>query len=424
MDPNREAAFRVLLRIERDSAYSNIELNRITSGESSLNEAFVRELVYSVLRNRKYLDYMLRQLVAKGYDRLQPEVKTILRMGASQIEFLGSVPDYAAVSEQAALCRKAAPGRTGFVNAVLRNYIRKKDKLKKPEQETDPVTRLLNQYSCERWIVKKWIRMFGEERAESLLAAGNRTPELCVSVNTLKIGSEELMERLTREGFRCRREGDALFVRGSGLIEGEAFREGLFFVQDRSSILAAEALAARPGERIIDPCAAPGGKSFQLALQMKDQGTILSMDLYEHRMELLRKEAERLGITMIETKVRDAEDPIPELAGTADRVICDVPCSGLGVIRRKPEIKYRKLPDGGRALAETQLRILLSSSSYVRPGGVLMYSTCTINDMENEGVAERFLEKNAGFRKLAERQLLPDTDGCDGFYYCVMKKEG
>ncbi|MGI6211169.1 MAG: 16S rRNA (cytosine(967)-C(5))-methyltransferase RsmB [Anaerovoracaceae bacterium] len=424
MDPNREAAFRVLLRIERDSAYSNIELNRITSGEGSLNEAFVRELVYSVLRNRKYLDYMLRQLVAKGYDRLQPEVKTILRMGASQIGFFGSVPDYAAVSEQAALCRTAAPGRTGFVNAVLRNYIRKKDKLKKPEQEKDPVTRLLNQYSCERWIVKKWIRMFGEERAESLLAAGNRTPELCVSVNTLKIGSEELMERLTREGFRCRREGDALFVRGSGLIEGEAFREGLFFVQDQSSILATEALGAQPGERIIDPCAAPGGKSFQLALRMKDQGTIFSMDLYEHRMELLRKEAERLGITMIETKVRDAEDPIPELAGTADRVICDVPCSGLGVIRRKPEIKYRKLPDGGCALAETQLRILLSSSSYVRPGGVLMYSTCTINDMENEGVAERFLEKNAGFRKLAERQLLPDTDGCDGFYYCVMKKEG
>ena len=425
MDKDRSIALGVLVRVEREKAFSNLELNHALEREAASSPAFVRELVYGVLRHKFYLDHQLSQLVAKGYGKLDPETLLILRMGAYQISFMDHVPPFAAVNESVELAKKRTKGKAPFVNGVLRNYLRKKDSLRQPEEEAEPEDRLALRYSAVRWIPEVLIRDLGEERAASVLRAENETPDLYIHVNTLKISAEELENRLVQDGFFVQRvPGEpVLIVRGSSLLAGEAFREGLFFVQDLSSWMAVKALAPEPGSTLIDCCSAPGGKSLAAALLMEGKGRILSLDKYASKLKPLRRQAERMGITMISCSGRDALMPVPEEKGKADYVICDVPCSGLGVIRRKPEIKFRDLPDKGEELSELQYRILEASASYLREGGKLLYSTCTMNRTENQNVTSRFLESRPEFRALEERQLYPDADGTDGFYYCVIERK-
>lgn len=426
MDADRKTAFQVLLKMERTGAYSNIELNKRIGQNPVEKEGFVREMVYSTVKNRYYLDYLLRQLVTRGYDRLPAETAVLLRLGACQIIFLSSVPPYAAVSETVTLAKRYARHQAGMVNGVLRNLIRKKDQLRRPEKEKDPIRRLSATYSYSPWIVRKWIDMFGQERTEAILKAENVTPELTLRINELKTSREELRIRLEKEGFSCKDDrecGSILYVRGSRLLSGEAFKAGMFFIQDKSSVMAVSASGAAPGDTVIDTCAAPGGKSFSMAVQMKNKGTIVSFDRYENKLSLISREKKRLEIGIISEEVHDGRETAPEWIGKADVVLCDAPCSGLGVIRRKPEIKYRALPDGGKDLAELQLAILTASAAYLKPEGTLVYSTCTINDIENEKTVRTFLAANDAFHIEEERQFLPDQDMCDGFYYCVMKMQ-
>ena len=425
MDVNRKTAYLTLLTMEKNKAYSNLELNHQIQEEKPDSPAFVRELVYGVVKNKLYLDHLLFQLIPNGVKGQKKRTLTLLRMGLYQIIYMESVPDYAAVNETVKLARRYLPGRDGFVNGVLRGYLRKKDQLLLPDRKKDPVAYFSVRYSYADWIVRLWLEQYGPEKTEELLAAGNETPALSIRVNTLKTEPEELRLGLEKKGYQVsngKLSERVLFVKGSGILETEEYRDGLFSVQDESSVLAAETVAAESGDTVLDICAAPGGKSLAMAEMMGNNGLIRSFDIYEHKLSLLKEEAQRLGITIIETDINDGLKQREDLKQAADKVLVDAPCSGLGVVRRKPEIKYRVLDDNGKELSDRQLRMLEISAGYVRQGGILVYSTCTVNRNENTGVVSRFLKKNRDFELDGSRQLLPGRDETDGFFICKMRR--
>ena len=430
VDPDRMAAYEALVRIERSKAYSNIELNAVT-GKGVRNPGFVRELVYGIVRNKGLLDYYIDSLVDNGIRSVKTELKILLRMGIYQIAYMNSVPEHSAVDETVKMAKAMFRGRSGFVNGVLRNFIR--GKAADPRTIRDAVKRIHIQYSCDTGLVKMLISQYGEEKTEEFLRISLETPPLYIRVNTLKISALEIADKLEKQGFtvndnKCNvNYADSLIVSGKGVLETESFRNGEFFVQDASSSEAVEKLAPEAKETLIDVCAAPGGKTFTAAIFMENAGVIHAMDLHENKLRALNKQAARLGIGIIQTEPHDAKEVQGNYIGTADKVLCDVPCSGLGVLRRKPEIKNRPLAEDGRDLAEIQLMILSSSSEYVKPGGKLMYSTCTINRIENEEVVAGFLEEHGsseknGFTLVESKLMMPVSGGSDGFFYAVMQR--
>jgi len=426
MDTNRKTAYNTLVRMEKDSAYSNIEINVQIRRHEPDSPAFVRELVYGVLENKLYLDYLLDQLINKGLKSLKPPALTVLRMGLYQLIYMDSVPEYAAVDESVKLARRVCFGQVGLINAVLRNYMRKKDQLKEPDDEKDPDMRLKYQYSFDPWIVDLWNQQYGPERAAEIMESSKGKPPIYIRVNHLKISTATLAERLKASGIGVQdydKSERVLIVEGREVLALPEYKEGLFSIQDAASVLAIEALAPKKDDVIIDVCAAPGGKSLACAEMMGNVGRIIGFDLYDNKLKRLRSEAARLGADIIETQVFDAMKVNKEFIGVADRVICDVPCTGLGVIRRKPEIKFKVVSNSGRDLAKKQLAILEASANYLKAGGFLMYSTCTINSIENKDVIGKFLNKHKNFDLIRSRQLLPTSDGTDGFYYCKMKKK-
>ncbi len=425
-DLNRKTAYHTLLEIEKNQAYSNLELNHQIQLWKPDNPAFVRELVYGVLENKLYLDYLLSKLIPKGLKGIKKKVLTLLRMGLYQIIYMDSVPSYAAVNETIKLSRKLTPGREGFLNGVLRGYEKKQDVLTLPDRKEDLIHYLSIKYSYDPSIVALWLTQFTEEETEGLLEAGNMRPEISIRINLLRISTEELQKRLEEQGFTTRRgnlSGRVLFVKGSGLLETQAYKDGLFSVQDEASIAATEMLDPQPGETVFDICAAPGGKTLSMGELMGNKGKIIAFDVYEHKLALLSGEAERQGLDIVETSLHDGTILRHELIDSADRVLVDGPCSGLGVIRRKPEIKYKPIIEEGAELAAKQLQILETASKYVKSGGTLLYSTCTINQLENHNVADAFLQRHAHFTLIEEKQLLPGIDETDGFYICKMHRE-
>ncbi len=424
MDSSRTTAYLVLMDMETKGSWSNLTLNHRIAEKRPDSPAFVRELVYGVLERKITLDYFLGLLAKNGIRSLGKQERTILRMGLYQIRCMDSVPEYAAVSESVALARRYCKSRAGLVNAILRAYLKRGDTLRMPDRDADETEYLSVKYSYAPWLIRKWRTFYSAEFTERLLEAGNQRPPVSIRVNRLKTGREELAEKLRAGGFETEESRlceNALLVKGSRLLETESYRNGLFTPQDESSMLAVSALGAGPGEFVIDTCAAPGGKTTAIAERMGNTGRILACDLYEKRLGLVDRQARRLGLTNIETKAADAAEADPALAGKADRVLVDAPCSGLGVIRRKPEIKYRE-EAGIDELPMLQRRILQASSTYVRPGGTLLYSTCTINPEENGNVADAFLKENPSFEQISSRQLLPHEDGTDGFFICAMKR--
>ncbi|MBR6472296.1 MAG: 16S rRNA (cytosine(967)-C(5))-methyltransferase RsmB [Firmicutes bacterium] len=423
MEPNRKTAFLTLLDIKKNGAYSNISLNENIRNSGNCDPSFVRELVYGVLKNEYLLDFYLKGFVKKGFDKLGAEVLLLLRLGAYQALFMDSVPDYASVSESVNLARKYAKGRENFINAVLRNLIRSRDDL--PEvPDDDPLEYLSVKYSCKRWIAEVLTEAYGFDEAERYLEASNRTPELSVRVNVLKTTPEALLDELKGLGFEARKSDKTsrgIIVKGSGLIATEAFREGRFSVQDEASIMATDVLSPEAGMDVLDMAAAPGGKTVAIAELMGNRGKILACDVYEHKLKLIDDAALRSGVDIINTEISDGTVFREEMERSFDRVLCDVPCSGLGVLRRKPEIKYKEAFDI-KALTDIQFRMLENSSGYLKPGGALVYSTCTVNPAENEGVTDRFLEGRTSFKKEKELHLSP-LMGTDGFYMCKIIRE-
>ena len=426
MDINRKAAFLTLVDVETKKSYSNLALNHQIVVTKPNHEGFVRELVYGVLEHKLTLDYYIDLLASNGVVSLKTNELTILRMGIYQIGYMNSVPEYAAVNESVLLAKRYCRGKDGLINGILRAYLGKRMQFKLPDRIEDEVRYLSVKYSYAPLIVELWLKHYSSDFVEQLLAAGNETPPMTVRLNWLRIMKKDLISKLEESGFEVT-EGDicsnALHVRGSRLLETEAYRMGLFTPQDESSMLVAEKLDPQHGDVVMDMCAAPGGKTMAIAERMNNTGKIIASDIYRRKLDLIDREAKRLGVTNVETRSWDATREESSMFQKADRVLVDAPCTGLGVVRRKPEIKYKEHTDEMDLLPKKQLAILTASSSYVKPGGTLVYSTCTINPNENEKVTDAFVKRNPSFKKVERTLLLPNVNGTDGFFICVMKKD-
>ena len=455
IDLDREAAFKALLAIERDGSYSNLELSKMLASDELSNKGFIREIVYGVTENKIYLDYILDKFIKKGAAKTKLQALIILRMGVYQILFMNSVPNYAAVNESVALARRFARGTDGFINGVLRNFIRNMDSASEIDVKGQ-LEYLSIRYSCQLKLVEELVSMLGFEHAKMLLEHAGHRPPLSIRVNIAKISVKELADRLRAKGFEI--EGSklsdrVLLVKGGALTEANEYKEGLFSIQSEESCAIADFADAKSTELVIDLCAAPGGKAAAMAEQMLKpststepltetepgkqpststepltktepgiaSGKVIALELYEHRAALIEATARRLGLENIEVRCQDAVEQIDELVGKADLVLADVPCSGLGVIRRKPEMKYRDEFDFDE-LVEIQKSILETGSSYLKPGGRLIYSTCTINPRENELMVKDFLERHEEFISEKEVKLSPFDNGYDGFYMNKLKK--
>ncbi len=417
----------ILKDIETNGAWSGTAVDRGIRKEGASSPAFIRELVYGVERNLSLLDFNIDGFLKKPGVGIAERIW--LRMGFYQLSEMDGVADYAAVNETVELARSFKKGSESFINAVLRNFQRSGGKLKTPS-EKDPEY-LSVRYSVHPGIAKLWLGIYGSEKTEELLRISNTPSPLCIRTDLLRIGREQLKEKLISLGFSAE-EGSlspaALYVKGSGLLDTDAYREGLFSVQGEASQYAAGLLSPREGSTVIDLCAAPGGKSCAMAERMKNKGRIIAFDIYEHRIKLIEKEAERLGIGIIETEAGDSSVFDGELEGIADFVLADVPCSGLGTLRENPEIKYRSpgKPESQDAILENALR-------YLRPGGKALYSTCTVSPEENGDVVRncRLVDSriiggrgdgDCRYRVTAERQLLPEEGGHGGFYLCLIQR--
>ena len=439
IDLDREAAYKALLAIERDGSYSNLELSKLLASDELSNKGFIREIVYGVTENKIYLDYILDKFIKKGAAKTKLQALIILRMGVYQILFMNSVPNYAAVNESVALARRFARGMDGFINGVLRNFIRNMDSASEIDVKGQ-LEYLSIRYSCQLKLVEELVSMLGFEHAKMLLEHAGHRPPLSIRVNVAKISVKELADRLRANGFEI--EGSklsdrVLLVKGGALTEAIEYKEGLFSIQSEESCAIADFADAKSTELVIDLCAAPGGKAAAMAEQMLKpststepltktepgiaSGKVIALELYEHRAALIEATARRLGLENIEVRCQDAVEQIDELVGKADLVLADVPCSGLGVIRRKPEMKYRDEFDFDE-LVEIQKGILETGSSYLKPGGRLIYSTCTINPRENELMVKDFLERHEEFISEKEVKLSPFDNGYDGFYMNKLKK--
>ncbi|MCQ2463477.1 MAG: 16S rRNA (cytosine(967)-C(5))-methyltransferase RsmB [Clostridia bacterium] len=421
----RRLAFDVLMKMH-SGAYSNISLDAALSRAKDMDAreaALAANLVYGVTERRITLDYQLEGLLDKPIGKLKAEVLTALRMGAYQIIFCDRIPDSAAVNESVELVKKSGCAfAAGLVNAVLRKVISRG--LSLPDC-IGTAYYMSIKYSCEKWIVQELKKEYGES-AEKILMHSLETPPISIRVNTLKTDTDSLLKKLLAEEIEAEKSYISpsclnIIKTGKAIEKLDSFKKGLFHVQDISCQLCVEALNPMPGETVLDLCAAPGGKSFTAAQIMKNKGVIKAFDIYPHKIDLIDAGAARLGTDIIMPCVNDASVFRPTLTG-ADRVLCDVPCSGFGIMARKPEIKYKSYEEV-ELLPALQLKILMNGARYLSSGGTLVYSTCTLRRAENEEVCEKFLSQSPDFKKKGEYvTLLPGTDGCDGFFYAVFEK--
>ena len=434
----RETALLTLDACEKQGAWSNAYLKKAIrrDGLDRRDAALASRLCFGVLQNKLLLDFYLGKFSTVRPEKLEPRVRQALRLGLYQLLFLDKVPQHAAVNESVALARKYSrnPRSAGLVNAVLRAFLRQKDALPAVKGR-DALETLSLRYSHPRWLVEAFVSRLGMEEAEELLRLDNEQPPTCAQVNALKTTSGALTEALLAEEAEARPhpwlEG-CLLLSGTGDLEKlDCFQHGDFYVQDAASRLAVLASGVRPGDRVLDACAAPGGKSFAAAIQMENQGEVVSCDIHPHKIGLMEAGAERLGLTCIKAREQNAKTFVQEWEGVFDAVLADVPCSGLGIIRKKPDIRYKD-PGPMESLPAVQREILENVSRYVRPGGVLLYSTCTLLQRENEDVVTAFLADHPDFAlepfalpgPVGEcggmLTLWPQRHGTDGFFVAKM----
>lgn len=423
MSNPRKAAVKALLKVENDAAYSNIALNAVLR-ESDLDgadRAFASAIFYGVLDRRITIDFVLSKFIKTPLKKVAPFTLEVLRSAVYQIMFMDKVPDSAAVNEAVRLIKSSRESRNaGFANAVLRNILRKEITLPKGND----VHSLSVRYSCPEWIINSFITDYGADTAEELLEESLKPAPVVIRVNTLKTDTETLKAELEKRGVPTETAGteNALILKkGIDAAEFDLYKKGFFYAEDLSSQTAVSVLNPKKGERVLDMCAAPGGKSFTMALLMENAGEIISCDLYDKRVGLIKSGAKRLGIDIIKPMRLDACVYNQEL-GEFDCILCDVPCSGLGVLRRKPDIKYKPENDFTE-LQELQYKILENAAHYLKNGGRILYSTCTLRQEENEKLVNSFIMEYNGFRKMYEHTYLPHIDKTDGFYCALIVKE-
>ena len=430
----RQAALEALQRCRRDGAWSSQAMDAAIRKYKldRRDAALATRLCMGVLQNEVYLDWHIDRICSMAPEK---GLRDLLRLGACQLLLTNRVPVHAAVSETVELCRQNGYARAaGFCNAVLRRLADSRGQL--PQIPGEGTAEYLHtRFSHPEWLAERLITQEGYGRTEAFFRANNDVPPLCLQVNTRRVSVSDYRLALARAEISFEEDEalpGCLTLPGGSVTALPGYEEGLFYVQDRAARAAVEIAAPEKGMRVLDACAAPGGKSFAAALRMEDEGSILACDLQEKKLRRVREGADRLGLCCIETRAMDGRVFEPAFEGAFDIVLCDAPCSGLGVIRKRPEIRYKK-KDEIAALPAIQAAILDNVSRYVRPGGVLLYSTCTVLDEENAAQARAFLSRHADFT--AEDFALgsvhskegcycfwPQNDGTDGFFVCKLRK--
>lgn len=413
----REAALLALNDILYNGKYSNIAVKEMLGkcrGMDKTEKAFFTNLVYGVISRRFTLEYVISQYSAIKLKKLARYVKIILELGFYQIIYLDKVPESAAVNECVKLSKRyCKKGSDRFINGVLRAFL--KNRCVIPDDD------LAVKYSFSQEMTEMFLEQFGYEFSDQLMQALNTPPDIMLRPNTLKTDADKLSELLEADGIENTVTDYGMVISdGFDVASNRLYKEGYFTPQDRGAYTASVVLAPKEGETIIDMCSAPGGKATHIAELMKDNGNILAFDIHEHKVSLINNSAKRLGFNSINAQVGDSSVYNSELNGIADRVLCDVPCSGWGIIRRKPDIKlsHTDLCE----LYDIQKKILDNGAKYVKIGGCIVYSTCTVNKKENEEIISEFLSKNKNFEKTYEKTFYPNIDGCDGFYVCRLNK--
>lgn len=432
----RESAFLSLQKYENSGVYSNIELSyaiergNLEGSEKSLYTA----LFYGVIERKLTLDYYI-SLLSDRKD-IDMNIRIILRLGLYQLIYMTKIPESAAVNESVKLATRfyARKNSGNYINAVLRSFLRKKDSLVLPDETKEPLRRLSVEYSVPEWICHLWLNAYGKEKTVRILKTVNNHPSMTLTVNTLKTMPAVLSESLNLAGIKAE---ISPVSRNSILLDGAVPMdrlipfEGEFFVQDEASALCVAAMDAKPGDFILDACACPGGKSFGMAMSMKNEGSIRSFDLHKNKLSLIETGAKNLGISIIETGVQNASVHNPEMP-LFDKILCDVPCSGLGVIAKKPDIRYKSEEDITR-LPILQAKILETNAAYLKDGGTLVYSTCTLNPAENREIVENFVKNHPEFSLCPFTagiavcdgilEIFPYEYGTDGFFIAKLRKK-
>lgn len=405
----RLIAFETLYNIFYNGSYSNIALDKALSNVV-YDKAFISSLVYGVTERKLTLDYFIDKY-ASG--RIKPKIRVILWLGAYQILFMDRIPSSAAINESVKLTKQIKQDYySKLVNAVLH----------KIDNNRDLPDDLSVKYSVPKNLINMWIKQYGEEEVKKFLPCINDRPPLFAIPNKKLVNNDELVYELDCDETKCVAYNEFVLINdATNLTKSKAFRNGLFYIEDLSSFYCAKAIGAKPNDIVLDMCSAPGGKAFTMSQDMNNKGKIYCFDLYPHRLRLIEESAQRLSVDIIKTAVNNATVFNPNIP-KADKILCDVPCSGFGIIRRKPEIRYKEL-DSVKELPFIQYDILKTSAKYLKSGGKMIYSTCTLNKKENEQVVARFLENNKNFKLIQEKTIFPSNYGGDGFYYALIKNE-
>ena len=418
-DAMRMQAWSLLQRIEHSRAYADLLLDHTFSNHPQwrpLDRSFIQELVLGTLRWRARLDSAIHRTSKSPEKEIDPRLLHLLRTGAYQILFMDRVPHSAAVNESVRLAKALFKNDkiSGFTNAVLRSIARNKNQEVFAPFESQPIEYITESLSHPRWMVERWVREFGPEIARKICAANNLRPPFTVRVNTLKTSREILRGQFAAAGidsFPTPFSPEGLVLRQSPFLSADPlFREGFYFVQDEASQIISHLVNPQPGERVLDACAAPGGKSAHMAQLMEDRGGILSLDLYDQKVDRIRENCRRMGISIIQALRVDASKPLPfPQKITFDRILVDAPCTGLGILHRHPEAKWRQKPQDVQRLQRLQNALLKNVSSRLKPGGVLIYSTCTMTPEENDFVVESFLNSHKDFHIQDLRLVVPNS---------------
>lgn len=436
----RELAFKTLYDIERNKNYSNISINKNFKNIniSDQEKGLATELIYGIIENKYYLNYIIDKLSKIKSKKMSTYVKISLWLGIYQILFLDSIKEHAAVNESVSLIKKYDKKSSGFVNAILRNVLRNKETIM--DIDKDNIVDFLSiKYSYNPWIIQKWINVFGEDFTQDLLDSNSEKPNLYIRTNATKISRDELIEKLKSQGIICSKVNgidEAIMVQNLKNIDNnKLFKDGFFTVQDISSMLVGKVTNPKDGSLVLDMCSAPGGKATHLAALMNNSGQVVARDVFEHKLKLINNTVKRLGLRNVKVENFDALKIDENSISKFDYVVSDVPCSGMGIIKRKPEIKFKK-EEELKELPVIQTEILNNASKYVKAGGVLIYSTCTIHDEENIDIVNEFLKNNENFELVPIDEVKIDLDnqdkgyikiypnihGMDGFFIAKLKR--
>jgi 16S rRNA (cytosine967-C5)-methyltransferase len=433
----RDAALSILYAVENKQAYSNLLLNKTMDsyGIAAKNKGLLTEITYGTLQHQMTLDYYLKPFI-KG--KIDPWVRTLLRLSLYQIIYLDRIPFHAVINEAVEIAKlRGHAGIGSMVNGILRSVQR--EGVRSYNEIADPIEKISIETSHPAWMIKRWSEQFGMEKTREMALENNKAPLQTVRVNTAQATPEQVIEMLESEGLTAEPSKiipECLIVSNGQPVRSQAFEKGFITIQDESSMLPAYALQVEPGMTVLDMCAAPGGKTTHIAEKLKTSGKVVAMDLHAHKVKLIEETAARLGHQHIETIVGDGRESTERFGEAAfDRILVDAPCSGLGVIKRKPDIKYTKTPDDFGRLQTIQLALLDEAAKLLKPGGVMVYSTCTVDNEENRGTAERFMKAHPEMEQIPSAlppafkskgqgfvQVFPQDFGSDGFFIASFRK--